>query len=297
LRVHVFPVFGSSHLGAIRREQVKEFLAGKASGKLARNSVRLILSAMRVIFNAGIEDGVIDRNPAARLGKLTKTEKPAHKAESMTREDAEKFLAASLEVCPDYHPLFLTALRAGLRKGELLALQWGDINFGATADDPRYILVQRNWSHGQFITPKNGKPRRVDLSKELRAVLLALREARLLAAFQIGKESIADELVFPSQAGTVIKPDNIARRYMEPALTAAGLRRFRFHDLRHTFGSLLIQAGASLVYVRDQMGHSSIQITVDCYGHLVPGADIANVDRLDAVKKPATKRNPRATWN
>jgi hypothetical protein len=80
----------------------------------------------------------------------------------------------------------------------------------------------------------------------------------------------------------VIKPDNIAPRYMEPALEKAGLRRFRFHDLRHTFGSLLIQDGASLAYVKDQMGHSSIQITVDTYGHLVPGADIAWVDRLDS---------------
>jgi len=69
---------------------------------------------------------------------------------------------------------------------------------------------------------------------------------------------------------------------MEPALEKAGLRRFRFHDLRHTFGSLLIQDGASLTYVKEQMGHSSIQITVDIYGHLIPGADIAWVDRLDS---------------
>ena len=73
---------------------------------------------------------------------------------------------------------------------------------------------------------------------------------------------------------------------MEPALERAGLRRFRFHDLRHTFGSLLIQDGASLAYVKDQMGHSSIQITVDTYGHLIPGADIAWVDRLDAKTTP-----------
>jgi len=111
-----------------------------------------------------------------------------------------------------------------------------------------------------------------------------------------GKTSIADELVFPSQAGTVIKPDNIVPRYMEPALEKAGLRRFRFHDLRHTFGSLLIQDGASLAYVKEQMGHSSIQITVDTYGHLIPGADIAWVDRLDSKttkQQNATQAQPR----
>src|SRR5205807_8019108 len=102
-------------------------------------------------------------------------------------------------------------------------------------------------------------------------------------AFISGQTSIADDLVFPSQAGTVIKPDNIVPRYMEPALEKAGLRRFRFHECRHTFGSLLIQDGASLAYVRDQMGHSSIQITVDIYGHLIPSANISFVDKLDGL--------------
>ncbi len=165
----------------------------------------------------------------------------------------------------------------------MIALKWGDIQLGENADDPsRFILVQRNWSHGRFTTPKNKKSRRVDLSKQLRATLIELRDQRLLCAMMAGKSGIADELVFPSQVGTVIRPDNIVPRYMEPALEQAGLRRIRFHDLRHTFGSLLIQDGASLAYVKEQMGHSSIQITVDTYGHLIPGANIAWVDRLDS---------------
>jgi integrase len=76
-------------------------------------------------------------------------------------------------------------------------------------------------------------------------------------------------------------------------LAKAGLRRIRFHDLRHTFASLLLQNGESLVYVKEQLGHSSIQVTVDTYGHLIPGANRAAVDRLD----DATSRNPDATSN
>jgi hypothetical protein len=97
---------------------------------------------------------------------------------------------------------------------------------------------------------------------------------------------ISDELLFPSEAGTPIDMNNFSQRIFKPLLTRAGLRKIRFHDLRHTFGSLLIQAGASLVYVRDQMGHSSIQVTVDIYGHLVPAANISFVDRLDAQTSP-----------
>ena len=87
--------------------------------------------------------------------------------------------------------------------------------------------------------------------------------------------------MFPSPEGSVLDPDNLIKRYFLPAIEHAGLRRFRFHDLRHTFGSLLIQDGASLAYVKEQMGHSSIQITVDTYGHLIPGANVSWVDRLD----------------
>jgi integrase len=116
------------------------------------------------------------------------------------------------------------------------------------------------------------------MSRELRSVLLELRDKRMLEAFFKGQASIAEDLVFPSKAGTVLDHSNLTQYQFLPCLDRAGLRRFRFHDLRHTFDSLLIRDGASLAYVKDQMGHSSIQVTVDRYGHLIPGADIAWVD-------------------
>ena len=309
LRLHVTPRFGQKQLPDITRDSIKSFLAelscatrivdektGVTVPRFSRNTLRLIVCALRIVLNAAVEDGILESNPASRIGKFAKSEKPDHQASAMTREEADKFLTAVTEVCPDWHSFFLTALRTGLRKGELIALKWGDLQFGESADDRhRYILVQRNYSHGRFTSPKSKKSRRVDLSKQLRSALIELRDTRLLAAMMAGRSGIADHLVFPSQAGTVIKPDNIAPRYMEPALEKAGLRRFRFHDLRHTFGSLLIQDGASLAYVKEQMGHSSIQITVDTYGHLIPGADIAWVDRLDSkttLQQTATQAQP-----
>src|ERR1039458_9104198 len=289
LRLHVTPRFGQKRLSDIKREEIKAFL-GELSRKtktvneetisrFSRNTLRLIVGALRSVLSAAVEDGLMENNPALKVGRFAKTERPAHQASAMTRQEAEVFLAAIEDLWPEWYPFFLTALRAGLRKGELIALKWGDIQFGKDENDSnRFILVQRNYSLGQFTTPKSHRTRRVDLSRQLRMVLLQLRDKRLLDAFLGGKTSISDELVFPSQVGTPIKPDNIAVRYMQPALEAAGLRRFRFHDLRHTFGSLLIQGGASRTYVKEQMGHSSIQITVDTYGHLIPGADIKWID-------------------
>jgi integrase len=91
----------------------------------------------------------------------------------------------------------------------------------------------------------------------------------------------------------MLDPDNFRRRVWEKLLATIGMRHVRIHDLRHTFASLLIQNGESLVYVKEQMGHHSIQVTVDIYGHLVPGGNKAAVDKLDtrSTVPSATIRN------
>jgi integrase len=217
--------------------------------------------------------------------------KPAREATSLKPNEVKRLLEAAKDELgfADY-ALILTAVRAGLREGEIAALQWGDIQFGDSAeDDDRYPIVQRNydrrWSR-RMLTPKGKKPRRVGLSRELRRVLLQLRDDTLLSAPVNGKNDISGELVFPSDAGTPIEMNNFSERVFKPLVSRAGLRRIRFHDLRHTYGSLLIQAGASLAYVREQMGHSSIQVTVDIYGHLILGTNVGFVDKRDSVMTP-----------
>ena len=88
------------------------------------------------------------------------------------------------------------------------------------------------------------------------------------------------EWVFAAADGQVLEERNV-RTVFTRLLEKAGLRHIRIHDLRHTFASLLLQQGESIVYVKDQLGHGSIQITVDTYGHLIPGANRAAVDGLD----------------
>jgi integrase len=85
-----------------------------------------------VILNHAVEDGIIEHNPAAKFCRFTKTQKPKHQAEAMTREEACAFLDAVQEVNPELYPLFLMALRAGLRKGELIAVKWATFRSGKT---------------------------------------------------------------------------------------------------------------------------------------------------------------------
>ena len=91
---------------------------------------------------------------------------------------------------------------------------------------------------------------------------------------------VMEDWLFTTPQGTQLDPSNL-RKVFYRLLVAAKLRRVRFHDLRHTFATLLIQQGEGLPYIRDQLGHSSIKITVDTYGHLVPGGNRQAVDKLD----------------
>ena len=287
LRTHLFVRFGSVPLMAVTRDAAKSYLSELASsGKYAHGTLKNILATLRAVLSYAVEDGILPSNPAARLGVIFLPGARRRRAEFLTRAEAMTFLEAARTQRPHRYPLFLTALRTGMRLGELLALEWDDVQFGEDEDDRnRFILVRRNYVRGSFVSPKSGKERRVDLTRELRRVLLDRRDQRMLEAFGAGQKEISG-LVFPSDTGGPLDGVNLYHRDFLPCLRAAHLRRVTFHALRHTYASLLIQGGASLAYVKDQMGHSSIQVTVDIYGHLIPGANIAWADALDSDTSP-----------
>lgn len=286
------PRFGKKRLDEIRRDEIKQLILDLTEKGLTRNTVRNAICVFRAMFNYAIEEDVIAINPAARLGRFTRGARRAEKKGiALTTEEAHSFLEAARELCPEYYALFLVALRAGLRRGELVALQWGDLQMGRDESDAnRFFMISHNFVHREHTTTKSKKSRRVDMSREVRRVLAELRDQKLLTAFASGKHDISDEWVFPGPDGGILDPDNLYHRYFLPVLAKAGIRKIRLHDLRHTFGSLLIQAGASVVYVKEQMGHSSIQVTVDTYAHLIPSANVSFIDRLDIL--PEIKATP-----
>jgi integrase len=252
------------------------------SPKTLENISRTVSS----VLTQAVEDGLLPANPAQRLGRYYRNgDHPKAEIHPLTRDEATVFLDGARHHAPGEYPLFLCALRTGMRLGELLGLQWGDIDFHG-----RFIEVRRNLVAGRVTSPKNGKTRRVDMSKQLTLALKALLTARKAEALRRGWGQVPD-WVFCNEEGGPLDGDNLRHRVFYKLLAKVGLRRIRFHDLRHTYASLLIAQGESLPYIRDQLGHSSIQVTVDTYGHLIPGANRQAVDKLD----DATGRNPDAT--
>lgn len=274
LENHVFGTLGTRPIGSISRKDVRELIAATREKGLKINTVRGISRTVSAFLSQAVEDEHLPANPALRLGKyLRRGDEPKPQIDPFTREEVAHIVATAAKEFPEWHAWMLTALRTGLRLGELLALQWGDIDWHGG-----YIQVRQNLVGGKLTTPKNHQCRRVDLSRQLRGTLRLWRRRKSAEWLKIGKPRPV--WVFSTIVGTPFDESNV-RKFHSQILEKAGLRHRRIHDMRHTFASLLIQQGESLVYVKEQMGHASIQITVDIYGHLVPGGNRAAVDRLD----------------
>lgn len=285
LRVHILPDLGKHQLGKLTREAIKAFLGKKNESGLSRDTVRVLHATLRALLEEAVESGIVPVNVARRAGKFVKGKADrGEKIQFFSRDELALFLETAKTEALAYYPLFLCLARTGLRIGEAIGLQCGDLDFAGFG-----IEVRRNIVKGRVGTPKNGRTRRVDMSQQLAQVLrgeIANRKAQLL---RLGKS--ADELgnlwLFQSGAGGPLD-DSKVRKVLARLLVKAGLPRRNLHSLRHSFASLLIQNGESLAYVRDQLGHSSIQITVDTYGHLVPGGNRRAVNRLDDGNKVET---------
>lgn len=285
LRVHILPDLGKHQLGKLTREVIKAFLGRKNESGLSRDTVRVLHATLRALLEEAVESGIVPVNVARRAGKFVKGKADrGEKIQFFSRDELALFLETAKTEALAYYPLFLCLARTGLRIGEAIGLQCGDLDFAGFG-----IEVRRNIVKGRVGSPKNGRTRRVDMSQQLAQILrgeIANRKAQLL---RLGKS--ADELgnlwLFQNEAGGPLD-DSKVRKVLARLLVKAGLPRRILHSLRHSFASLLIQNGESLAYVRDQLGHSSIQITVDTYGHLVPGGNRRAVNLLDDGNKVET---------
>ncbi|MBI5410501.1 MAG: site-specific integrase [Nitrospirae bacterium] len=159
---------------------------------------------------------------------------------------------------PHYFPFVFLLFRTGMREGEAVALRPGDVDVRS-----RLILVERNLASGRFLEdrPKNGRRRQVDIAADLLTVLKDHLALRCTESALFGREG--PEWLFTTPEGYQIRSNNFRDRIWNPLLASLGLRYRCVHAIRHTYATRLIMAGAPLVYVQRQLGHSSIQVTVD----------------------------------
>ncbi|MDM7994330.1 MAG: tyrosine-type recombinase/integrase [Acidobacteriota bacterium] len=257
---HLLPALKNFPMASITAADINEMVA-RVLKKDSRNTVRNILNLLRKMFSKAVAEGYVKFSP------MQGVERPRISRDQKGRALKPEEITALLDHCDDDGQLMiLTALLTGMRRGEQFGLGWEHVDF-----DKNVIKVRRAlyWKFGKshnkqdgeagyvFVEPKSKHSiRDIDLSPMLRKELLALY-----------MRSDKTGLVFHTEKGTPINPDNVVSRKFKPAVEAAKIGKVRWHDLRHTFGSIKIAQGENPFYVQKQMGHSSIQITFDIYGH------------------------------
>ena len=272
LKNHLLPYFGKLKLCQITPLAVNEFVAQELETGRKNSTVNKYTKLMSQIYSFMIDMDVVVKNPLARIKSLK--EERNEEIRSLSTEETKMLLSKTKDIYPDFYPLLFTALFTGMRQGELMGLTWDSINWIT-----RKITVDKNFTHGRVGTTKTGKIRKVDMSLELVKVL---KEWRL--ACPKGEHN----LVFPNGDGGYQDANNMIKRRFKPALNRAGIDSLRFHDLRHTYASLLLANGAPMKYVQHQLGHSSIKMTMDLYTHLLPEVNEQCVNLLDNIVEKAT---------
>jgi integrase len=171
-------------------------------------------------------------------------------------------LFAHLEDAPS-RTLCLVALKTGMRQGELFGLRWSDVDL-----EQAVVRVRRSYTGGTLSTPKNRERRDVDLISDVVELLTGWRR-------ESGSASHRDSLVFPGDDGlTFLTPSVLLRRQLYPAMTRASIPRVgptqekrTFHSFRHTFAKRALETGAQITWLSRHLGHSSLKVTTDIYGH------------------------------
>ncbi|MHC4806374.1 MAG: tyrosine-type recombinase/integrase [Planctomycetota bacterium] len=293
---HAIPYFGSRDVRTIETQDVRAFITLLRERGLADKTIAGNLTPLRMVFNEALEEGLVDRNPVTVAWKKERRRVKERKTfETLTSVELERLLNVIGEQYPDYYAFFYTLAHTGMRLGEARGLRWGDVAFGQSPEDcHRHIYIRQTIGPSDKPQPtKTGKARRVDLSRQLREVLLAHQVQEITSGR--GKP---EQLAFCRPDGKTLRYSRLFEVFKR-SLQLAGLQDMRMHDLRHSFAVIhLRELRNPLVWVSAQLGHRSIELTVSVYGHPELDTDPTLADRFGAVENTpirATFRNPSAT--
>lgn len=232
---------------------------------------QLAHSLLRRALGQAVKWGTIPRNVCEAVEKPRAPKKPI---KVLNKDQVDSLLTVAQE--DRLYALYVLAVTTGLRQGELLALQWEDVDLDSDALSVRHTLLEMDGKL-ELVEPKTAMAcRKVDLPQ---MAVKALRRHRkqMLAEGHIGS------CVFCDTKGGPIRKSNLIRRSFKPLLKNAGLPDIRFHDLRHTAATLLLVQGVNPKVVQERLGHAQISLTLDTYSHVLPSIQKEAASKLDSL--------------
>jgi integrase len=271
---------GKKRLATLTPEQVEHFLGARAAEGYSRNSVRILRTVFSQVLGEAERRGHVARN-VAKLAHLPADATPAAQRRSLSPEEAARLIRAI-----DGDPLeafFVLALTTGARRGELLGLSWDDVDLRAGTMTVRHAL--RKAGSGGYEVGPTKNPASVRTVRLGPSAVAALRRHRKAAVRHVGTE----DLVFTTSTGAHLDPSRLRRRW-ESICEQAALEDVVLHELRHTAGSVAVDAGVNLSEVADQLGHANVNMLATTYRHRTRPVVEGVADVMDAFVTGPPKR-------
>jgi integrase len=278
VRVHIAPALGRVKLAKLTPGHLQAFYREPLDAGLKPASVRFMHAVVHRALKQAHRWRLVRENVAA----ATDPPKPqAAEIRPLDAQQAKRLLETARG--DDLEALFIIAVTAGLRIGELSGLRWADVDLERKTLRVTRIL-SRAKSDPRFTTPKSGNGRNIRLAARAVDALRRHRAAQSAARLRAGALWHDGDLVFASDTGTPLTRDTVDRRHFEPLLERAGLpRSTRLHDLRHTCATLLLSRGVHPKLVQELLGHATVAMTLDRYSHVLPSMSDQTALAMDAA--------------
>jgi integrase len=279
VRVHLSPALGRIKLKVLTPDHVRGLYREKLDTGLAPRTVLHIHRTLSKALKLATDDGLTPRNAAASV----KPPRPSsEEMQPLSRDQVQTFLDTVRD--DRMEALYVLAVTAGLRRGELLALKWEDVDL--EGNNPT-LEVRRSLSETRgrrsFVAPKSGRGRHLRLSRRAVSALRVHRKRQLEE--RVRKAGLWEDhgLVFPSEVGTPMSGRNLYRAFKIRVKRASLPETLRFHDLRHTCATLLLRQGVNPKFVQELLGHADISLTLNTYSHVLPDMGDAAASGMDAA--------------
>ncbi len=279
IRKHIIHRIGGTPLQKLTAIHLQRLFTLMQNDRVSARTQQIVFTPLRRALRQAVWWGLLRHNPC---DGVERPRAPRPHFTVLNVEQVASFLKAAKT--DRLHALYVLAVTTGLRQGELLGLQWSDIDLNAAMLSVNHILEEATTKGTpRLAEPKTAKSRRrVELPKIAVAALRKHRR-RMLAKGHVGGH------VFCDTDGGPIRKSNLTRRSFKPLLSRADLPDIRFHDLRHTSATLLLMEDVHPKVVQERLGHSQINVTLDIYSHVLPSMQKEATARLDRLLEKAVK--------
>ena len=284
---HLVPNLGHTHLAQLQPQQIQQYYGyALTEGRVDRKgglSPRTMLHIHRVLFEAlkyAVRQGFLIRN-IAELVDPPRAKKP--KMRTLTTQEVGRLLNFAKGTA--YYPIIYTAVNTGLRQAELLGLTWRNVDLDLASLSVTQVLYKRRGVCQMKELKSEHSRRRLDLSPSLALFLRQYKAEQEMERVLLGGIPVENDLVFSNIDGRAMNPGSLTHNFARIA-RKAGLAGLRFHDMRHTFATLMLLGGVHPKIVSEMLGHSSVAFTLDTYSHVIPTLQQAAMKRLDETLQP-----------